>query len=256
MIVRGDLTKLIIISELLKGNKKSSSIAKKADVTIQAISEYLKNMKRSGLVDEDLNVTSAGMEYASSVLEDMRAFISSIYSILNVDYVLEVISGEEIKKGEKIGIFMENGKMVGYRKESSYSGISLNDAGMGEDLGIVSPKGILSYELGELKIIVLPSIKTGGSRSVNLEIVRDSVENCRVGVFGSVADVVAKKAGIKIDFDCGAVKASLMACHSGLNIALLVSKDLLNFVMEEVETPQLGISKINYRIIDLSISHI
>ncbi|MGC8992607.1 MAG: ArsR family transcriptional regulator [Thermoplasmata archaeon] len=256
MIVRSDITKLIILSELLKGNKKTSSIAKRAEVTIQAISEYLKNLKKSGLIDENLNVTNLGIEYAMNVLENLRTFTTSLYNTLKFDFVVEVIAGEDVKKGDNIGIFMEDGKMVGYKKESSYNGFAINDALKGEDLGILSPNGILNYKLGELKIIILPSIKNGGSRVVNYELLRDSVQNCKVGIFGSVAEVVAKKAGIKIDFDCGSVRASMEACHRGLNSAILVSKDLFNYVIDEIETPQIGISKIDYRILDFSNSHI
>jgi putative transcriptional regulator len=152
---------------------------------------------------------------------------------------------------------MEKGYIYAYNRDSSSSGTALNSANKGEDLSIGSLSGILSLSIGTIKIFTLPNSYEGGSKKVDKKSV-DAVlkyKHDKIGVYGIVPYVTLKKYGVNIDFEFDTARSSIEAAHKGLNTIIFVSRDLLKYVIDDLENIPKGFDKVLYTVEDLSIFH-
>lgn len=253
---KSDFTKISILIEIMHGKKKISEIAKTVNITIQGVSEYIKILRKEGLIDKNFQITPKGMAFVMDKIEELRSYVTNVIGQVKMIRITESIAGEDISKNDNVGLFMENGYLVAKKQKSSSVGIAINDAKKDEDVGIKDLNGIVDLNLGSITVCRLPSIQDGGSRVVEKSRVLEIIKgNVKIGVFGAVAYVTLKKFQIKIDFEYGSVRASQEAAHRGISSIIFVSSDLFKYVIEELETVQPGLKYIPYKIIDLSNVH-
>ncbi len=230
---KGKITEMMIILSLLKGKRKLREIAEDVGITVQGVSEYMKILESENLV-EDGKPTHEGMEFLYSALEEIGDFLHDANRIIGKIKVTEAIAGEDIEKGNEVGLFMENGYLHAYKKESTSMGIAINDARKGEDVGVENLKGILNINYGKIDVYVMPSIEEGGSRGVNKEKLQKLLkENGKIGVCGIVANIAIKNI-TKIDFEFGSVYAAIDAAYRGIDTVLFVSHEMLPYVLREI----------------------
>ncbi len=252
-----ELTKMLILIEILHGKKKIKDLADTIGITIQGVSDYLKQLKNEGYIDSDLKIKKEGILFISEKTEELRDYISLLLNEVKIINITEAIAGEDIKKDSQVGLFMKNGYIYAYIKDSSSTGTALNSAKKGEDLSIGSLSGILSLSMGEIKIFTLPNSYEGGSRKVD----RKSIEavlkykHDKIGVYGIVPYVTLKKYEVNIDFEFDTARSSIEAAHKGLNTIIFVSRDLLKYVIDDLENIPKGFDKVRYTVEDISIFH-
>ncbi len=238
MILRdkSKITKVLILLELLKGRKKLREIANEIDITVQGVSEYIRAMEKEGLVKEG-SVTLQGLEFLSDAIEEMGDFVAKANGVMKKVKVIEAIAGEDIEEGEEVGLFMENGYIHAYRRESSSKGIALNSAMRGEDVGVTSLRGVLKIDYGKITVYALPPVEEGGSRAVDRERIRRIIEKRKgekIGVCGVVAYLAVKDI-VEIDFQFSAVNAAIDAHYRGISTMLFVSQSMLPHVLRVLE---------------------
>ncbi|MCI4434995.1 MAG: winged helix-turn-helix transcriptional regulator [Thermoplasmata archaeon] len=253
---KSEMTKMAILIEIMHGKKKIKDISKSVNITIQGVSEYIKLLKKEGYIDKNMNITMDGVDFVYKKMEELRSFITEVMSDMKFITNTEAIAGEEIKKGERVGLFMENGYMYAYKRKSSSTGLATYDAMPGEDINISDLEGILDLSIGDITVVRLPSSKDGGSRRVDIKELKKLIrKGVKKGVIGSVAYVTLKKNGIEIDFEYGVVRAAQEAAHRGFSSIIFVSSDLFKYTIEDLEREIPGLSKVPYNVIDLSNGH-
>lgn len=235
MILRdkGKMTKMLILLSILKGNKKLKDIAEDVGITMQGVSEYVKELESEGHIKNG-KITPFGMEFLYDTLEEIGDFVHDAGKLIGKIRVTEAIAGEEIRKGDRVGLFMENGYIYAYRRASPSTGVAIMDAKSGEDLGVKDLQGIMDIEYGEIEVFVMPPISDGGSRKVDVDRIRMLIENNKdrkIGVFGVVPHVLFEKIG-DVDFEFGAVHAAIDAYFRGLSTMLFISHELLPYTVK------------------------
>lgn len=252
-----ELTKMLILIEISHDKKKIKDIADIIGITIQGVSDYLKQLKSEGLIDNDLKIKKEGILFISEKTEELRAYISLLLNEVKIINITEAIAGQAIKKGSHVGLFMEQGYIYAHLKDSLSTGIALNDAKKGEDLSIGELTGILSLSMGAIKIFTMPNSYEGGSKKVDRTVLESVLKykHDMIGVYGVVPYVTLKKYKINIDFEFDTARSSLEAAHKGLNTIIFVSRDLLKYVIDDLENVPKGFDKVLYTIEDLSIYH-
>jgi putative transcriptional regulator len=96
----------------------------------------------------------------------------------------------------------------------------------------------LKLRQGKILIVKLPSIKQGGSRTVDIAKVRAFYEEFkpdRIGVMGAVGRAILNKLGLKADIEFGISRAVALAAARGLNVFVLVVGRMVNRVIEEID---------------------
>ena len=232
MILRdkSQMTKIFILLEILKGKRKLKDIANSVGITVQGVSEYMKILERDELIKNG-EITLSGLEFITQSLEDIGEFLQYANKLVGKTKIVEAIAGEDIKKGDKVGLFMENGYIHAYKKESSSTGIAIHNAKKGEDVGVGNLKGIIKINYGEIVVYPMPSIEDGGSRKVNTEKIRKIIDkNKKIGVCGVVPYIILTNLA-DIDFEFSAVNATIDAYYRGISSQLFVSHEMLPHIL-------------------------
>ena len=236
MILRdkGKITEMLILLEILKGKKKLKEIAEEISITVQGVSEYMKLLEKEGYISEG-KITPHGWDFLNSCLEELGDFVHQANSILERKKVVEAIAGEDIEKGEQVGLFLEKGYLYAYKKDSSSRGLAVTSARKGEDLGVKNLRGILDIKFGEIEIYAMPSVEEGGTRAVDKEKIKMLLKesNKKIGVCGIVAYLSLRDIG-KVDFEFSSANAAIEAAYRGISTLLFVSHEMLPYVIKTI----------------------
>ena len=167
-------TKLLILLEITRKPRiKLKTIADKIGISIQGVSEYLKIMSEEELVQNiggEYKATNKGVQFLHKHFSELKNFVDKSIEKLNLIEVCCAIAKTKINKGDKVGLFMENGILTAYAgKKSKSVGTAISDACIDEDIPIKNLEGIVELTQGKLCIIEIPSIRDGGSRNINIE---------------------------------------------------------------------------------------
>jgi putative transcriptional regulator len=160
---------------------------------------------------------------------------------MKIERTLPALATQPVKAGEEVGIIMKEGIMYTLAKDNltaKAKGIANANAIAGEDLGLKNLRGKLKLSKRKILIVKLPSIRRGGSKTVDLQKVKAFYEEFkpdRVGVMGAVGRAVLNKLGHKADLEFGISSAAAIAASRGLNVLVLVVGRMVNRMIEKID---------------------
>jgi putative transcriptional regulator len=221
-------------------------IAKRLDVTIQAVSEYIKLMIKENLVlkiNGVYKLTQEGVEFLHKNITELKEFLDVKIEDLDIINVCAAIADEDLKKGDEVNLIMTEGiifarKRQNKKLESKSTGSILYDAKKGDDVAVINLQGIIDYEYGNLTILTLPSTTEGGSQLIsNLKFEKLITEQKpdKIAVYDLIGYNLMKKVGKKPDIEFHALPASLEAALKGFDIMLLTSTESLSEIVSVIE---------------------
>ena len=121
------------------------------------------------------------------------------------------------------------------------------------DVSLTNLTGIIDMSVGEVTVIIVPTIKDGGSKACDLDLIKNVYDKGtnsgepidKVAVAGTVSRAVTKKLGIPIDIEFAAPQATANAARKGLNVIAICVGDMSKAFIRELEA-----EKIKFNIID------
>jgi putative transcriptional regulator len=261
---KSEFTKFQILFEIMRNQPhvKQKDIGKKLCLTTQAISKYFKKLTKDGLIEvgserADYRLTPKGIAMLRQDMSNLENYVKTIKTELKVEHAWTALTTYPIKSGEQVGLIAQDGLFyaVPPTNQGAYAvGTALFDAKPGEDVGLRDLTGKVKLAQGKILIIKLPSIRKGGSRAVDMDVIKTLYEDFkpeRVGVMGAVARAVVTKLGIKVDFEFGISHSAVVAASRGLNVMVLVVGRMVNRVIEEADTQNMRFgSSIVYEVKD------
>lgn len=256
MILRSkkEITKFQILVEIAghQPDVMQKEIAQRIGITPQAVSEYIKDLVSEGYLFSDgrmrYRITKNGVEwvleraielkkYARFVMEDIVSHVS----------VATAIARGRFKKGNAVSLMMENGLLYA-GTDGDVTGITTSNAEVGEDVGVTDLKGMISFPQVNITICKVPRVEKGGSRSVDLEMLKSkSIDKPYIAAIGVEALISLRKISVQPNILFGAKESVVEAAFHGLS-SLVVSVD------EEVPSllNRLEAEGLNYEVVDLS----
>jgi len=236
-------TQLLILLEVATSHhSRLTTIAEKIGVTKQAVSEYIRKMREEGLIhtiNGEYRATMQGIQFLHSRLIELKKFLDTSMKKLEIIEKSSAIAGNDIRKGQKLGLFMEKGNLVAYSNRPSPStGTAMNDAARGEDVAIKDMEGIVKHEIGKIYLIELPSPDDGGTRALKMEKLEAAINKIKpdkIGFYGAVARAALKKIGMKGDFEFAPSDAAIDAAQRGLDVAFLGCGEGVKKTLSEIE---------------------
>ena len=121
----GETTQLLILLETsLRHHAVQRTIAEALGMTVQGVSEYLRAMERDGLVqvvDGEYRPTIEGVRVLHERFRGLRDFVDRASKGLSIIDVTAAIAGNDIERGETVGLFMEGGNLTAYARRESPS---------------------------------------------------------------------------------------------------------------------------------------
>jgi putative transcriptional regulator len=235
-------------------NLRQKEVAEHLGVTPQAISEYIKELVANGLVTTDgrmrYSITKEGVEwllegaaelkrYARVVMEDIISHVS----------VWTALAEADLAEGERVSLEMRGGLLYANRKEGiEASGITISDAGTGEDVGVSDLKGLIGLDEGIINVAKVPRVQAGGSRKVDIDTLKTLVSGERmIGALGIEALVALRKAGREPDVIFGAKESAVEAAFHGINSVIVSVDEQVPSLLERLESEGL-----KYELVDLT----
>lgn len=257
-------TKLLILVEIKSQPRtKLRDLAHKLDITIQGVSEYLKLMIQDNLIlkfDGEYRLTQAGVEFLHKNMSDLKNFVDTNIKELDIINSCTAIAMEDLKKDDHVGLWMEKGELVAKKikkgKKPKSQGVILYSAMKGEEVAIVDLDGIVEFNYGTITILELPSILTGGSRTLDIKKVKNVLKSIKYDKI-VISDVIGKnlfnKLRIKPDIEFSAVPAAIEAALKGLNVVLAVATEMLANTISFIEEKNSKMKhKVKYSVIPVN----
>lgn len=258
---RGALTHFQILSEISKQNPhlKQKDLAKTLGITIQAVSENIKTLiEQEYITSKDgrspYKITQKGIDKVKRDAISLRKYSDSVLETMNhYKTVWPAIAKEDLKKDEIVGLYMESGVLYAHKKEEDATGVVLDDATEGHDVALSNLTGLINMTIGEAVVINLPTIKEGGSKNVDLELIKKIYNRGttsgkkidRVAIAGTVSRAVANLANLPVTIEYAAPQATANAARKGLTVLALCVGDMTKSFTRELEE-----QKIKFDIID------
>jgi putative transcriptional regulator len=186
-------------------------------------------------------ITERGIEKVKREAVNIRKYADQVLDTMNTyKSVWPAIARESLTEGEKVGLKMDDGILFAIKNPTSAHAMVLHSAEKGEDVALTNLGGTIALELGQVVIIKLPPINLGGSRSSDLEQVKEIYLRYgegfdRVGVMGTVSRAVANKLDINIDFEFATPEATVAAAKRGLNILVFAVGNMSRSLTRKME---------------------
>lgn len=258
---RGALTHFQILSEISKQDPhlKQKDLAKKLGITIQAVSENIKTLIELGYITSKdgrspYKITQAGIDKVKRDAISLRKYSDSVLETMNhYKTVWPAIAEEDLEKEDIVGLFMSDGVLYAHKKEENATGVVLESAKAGTDVCLTNLTGLIDMSVGEVTVINVPTIKDGGSKACDLDLIKKVYENGtnsgekidKIAVAGTVARAVTSILEIPIDIEFAAPQATANAARKGLNVIAICVGDMSKAFIRELEN-----EKIKFNIID------
>jgi putative transcriptional regulator len=235
-------TELLILAEILESpSARLKEISSRLGITVQAVSQYLSAMRKEGLLTEKGGVmrpTQKGMQLLQEHFADIKVEVDTILRRVSVIDRCVAIAGEGISAGQKVGLVMEDGMLMAYPGQKSPStGESLEAADEGDDVLVGKLEGIVDLELGQLLLIEAPSEMDGGSKSAEVERVKDRLEDFSPGLLVA-GDIVGAALLMKTSGELftihAPIESSMSALSKGVDVAFSGTRDSIDTMLVAV----------------------
>lgn len=262
---KGDLTRFQILGEIARSQPhlRQKDIADKMGITVQAVSENIKGLIDEGFIESGAGrsrykITKRGIERLKREAMILRKYADEVLDTMNsYKSIWPAIANEDLKAGDEVSLFMDGGTL--YASKSLYSPKKndnayaevLTEALKGEDVALGGLGGIIKLDLGNVVILVLPTINEGGSRACDLNKVKGIHEKGfdRVGIMGTVSRGVVDKVGINVDFEFATPQSTVAAAKRGLNVLVFAVGKMTNSI-----TRRLEVEGIHYTLEDVRLT--
>ena len=245
---KGELTRFQILAEIAKQEPhlRQKDIAGKLGITVQAVSENIKNLSDEGLVETgkghgQYKITKRGIERVKIDAVNLRKYADQVMETMNTyKSIWPAIAREDFKSEEKVWLEMDGGTLFATSQETSAYAEVLNDAKKGEDVALIKLGGTIELQPGYVVVIKLPTINQGGSRAADLDKIKKIYKDRqrsydRVGIMGTVSRAVTEKLGIQADFEFATPHATVAAAKRGLNVLVFAVGKMTNTIIQKLD---------------------
>ncbi len=229
-------TMILLLYEVTSGrHSRLKGLAEKLDMTVAGASEYVKAMEKEGLVRRvagEYRATKKGVEFLQEGLRALRTFVESSSRDVSIIDQTVALAAEDLREGDRVGLFMEKGSLTAKKKGSPSSGIATASARKGEAVWVRELEGIGALQPGKISIARV----TARARA---DVARGLVRR-RSGAVVAVLDVQAKAIAAKLAVTPGiefaVVPASIEAAQRGRDVLLFCPEERVAEVVAAIES--------------------
>ena len=236
-------------------NLRQKEVAARLGVTPQAISEYIKELVADGLVSTDgrmrYSITKEGVEWLLDGAAELKRYARVVMEeIISHVSVWTALAELDLAEGERVSLEMRNGLLYANKNQGiDASGITISDAKAGEDVGVSDLKGLISLEEGKITVCKVPRVQAGGSRKVDVDLLKGIISGDRmIGALGIEALVALRKTGWEPDVIFGAKESVVEAAYHGIDSVIVSVDEQVPSLLERLESEGL-----KYELKDLAL---
>jgi putative transcriptional regulator len=240
-------TKFQILVEIARSQPDihQNAIARNVSITPQATSQYIMHLQKDNWIISSgrskYRVTREGMNWLLKSLKETQGYFNQVEKVTHNESVRTAIANCQILKGQKIGLTMREGLLVATPViNECATGIAASNADTGDDIGVFNIEGIIEPEAGKISILGVPDIWNGGSRRVNLTLLRRETQGqdfiCAIGIESLIA---LKRVGITPKYIHGVSGIIIEAAQRGISSVVACVNSELTFLIQRLEEKKL-----------------
>ncbi len=222
-------------------NIQQRDIARTVNITPQAVSDYIKQLIKDGLLISSgrsrYRVSTEGVDWILKHLKEAQEYFNSVEKTVSDIKVSAAVAACTLSQGQRVGLVMREGLLFATDDLSvGAKGIAVSDANEGEDVGVANIQGIIGLETGEVTVLEVPNMQKGGSKKVDLDRLQSASRGKKpVASIGIEALTALKRTGIRPDYIYGAVEAVIEAANSGLSPAIVCTDEEIPILLKRLE---------------------
>lgn len=235
-------TEMLMLVEILQApSARFRDIAEKLGITVQAVSQYVSEMKREGLLREQagsLRPTRKGMQIAQEHLSGVKSQVDSILRRISVIDTCVAVAAKKVEKGKRVGLLMEDGILMAYPgQKASSTGVALESGEEGDDVLIGQLEGIVDLELGKLLIIEAPAPLDGGSKVADVDRARAKVDDFAPGLLvagDATGSALLMKTSGELFTIHAPIESAMSALSKGVDVVFSGTRESVDIMLEAV----------------------
>lgn len=239
LLSRKDTIKLLILSELITNREcNQRDIATKLKLTPQAISEYFRELISDGFIKTIYKgyyeVTDRGIDWLTKNLFDLHLFSEDLLKKIYSRSLIAIAIGD-IKEGDGVSYWFKNG-LIYCSSNGKPNAIALTSAKDGEEVLIKPTEEFKPPERGKVFILKVPDVCEGGSRKVNIETIKETIDKnpeAVVVALGVEALVACRKVGVEPIF-FGAREVCVESAHHGCDVIVVCTESLIDDMLRRL----------------------
>jgi putative transcriptional regulator len=225
---------------------RQQEIAAMLGVTPQAISEYMRDLIDEGMIKAPgrgrYEVTREGIEWILQNAETLESFARHVrHDIIHQITVWTAIADEDLKTGDRVGVYMKDGILYASRRLTSANGEISIETPKGEETGVIKLDGIIDHTESVVQVCKVPRIERGGSRQVNLEKLKTVLKTVKlVACVGLEAWVSLKKIDRVPDIYFGSREGAIEAALHGIPSGVVIVDEFFTDFLKQIERADLS----------------
>lgn len=240
--LRESTTFLILLAVTQERHTRLKTLADELGMTVQGVSDYVRRLTDEGLlqlVDGEHRATRKGVERLQEHFLGLKGFVATAGRAIAFIEATPALAGGPIRRGDRVGLFMEGGRLVAHPgRDSPSTGTAARDASKGEDVTVRDLDGIVALRPGRVTIARVPSAREGGSHALHATSGRrlaGRTRGARIAALEVTGIAAARKLGLRPDIEFGVLPATVEAAERGVDVVLIVPEDQAAEAVQAIE---------------------
>lgn len=234
---------------------QQKDVARELGITVQAVSERMKELLSAGLVTSrgraSYAVTTSGVDWLLRHARELESYSERLARIVRDISVTAAIADTGLVEGQQVALEMRDGLLRArpWRAGDATSGIVASHADPGRDAGITRIEGVIPLTVKEAIVATLPAVQDGGSRHTDIPRLSRLARATGFIAASSVESMVALNlAGIESYSRWASASAVIEAAAAGVQCLLVCTESDLSRVSE-----RLSEAGLQFCVIDLTL---
>ncbi len=236
-------TRILFLHEVTANrHTRLRTIAERLGMTVQGTADYAHALEADGLLvvaGGEYRATKKGIDLLQNRLRELRSFVEQASRSTAFVETTTALAGATIKRGDRVGLFMEGGYLVAYPgRPSSSNGVAAEEGSKGEDVAIRSLEGIVELKPGRITIARVPASRSAAQR-LSPEASRRLLQRTR-GAFVATMEVeglmAARRLKLRPRIEFAPLAGTVAAAERGLDVLLLIPEDRVTEAIQAIET--------------------
>ena len=234
------------------------SIAERLGMTVQGAADYAHRLESEGLLvvaDGEYRATKKGIQYLQLRLRELRSFVEQAGRSMAFVETTAALAGATLRRGERLGLFMEDGYLVAYPgRPSTSTGVAADDAAKGDRVAVRSLEGIVELHPGRISLVRIgpsgPPTGKGATPSTRRILLR--ARHAIVATMDVPGLVAARRLGLRPRVEFGVLPAVIEVAERGMNVVLLIPEERAAELIQAIDEQK---AKVEDKITYESLTH-
>ncbi len=224
-------TRLLLLLEVHNHrHARLKTLAERLDVTVQAVSDYLKRLTNEGLVENVAGAwrpTKRGTALLHETMRDLRHFLDDAMGSLRIISQTHALADRTIHAEQDVGLYMRDGRLyAGPPRAGASRGVARTEAQAGQLVLVADLKGLIELRPAALTLVVHPEFPEGAPFESGRRAIRrlmDPKRRSLVAAHDQTSLAWVWALGLEVDLEFAPLAAAQEAARRGVPVFYFVS---------------------------------